>query len=165
MSQVLGFGPAYGPQGGTPLLLPFNATSGSDFEVGTVLVLSSGEVAAAGANPAAGTILGVAMSPDDGAPGYNMANQPSVVTHRTKNLSVAMANGNVFRGKLTNNSSAVIAPVTADIGASYGITAHSGVWYVDKNKTGADARVVIVKIDTDNNNVWFRFVESFTVTI
>lgn len=165
MSQVLGFGPAYGPGNGTPLIQEYNATSGADFKTGAVLVFSSGEVTEAGANPGAGTIVGVALAEEDGAPGYNMANQPSNVTWRTKNVPVAVANGNIFRGKITNGSSTVIAPVAADVGASYGITAYTGVWYVDKNKTGADARVVITKIDTLTNSVWFRFIESFTVTI
>jgi hypothetical protein len=167
MSQVNGFGPAYGPNGGSPLVLEYAATSGADFEVGAVLALTSGEVASAGADPAAGTILGVALAAEDGAPGYNMANQPSVVTFRQKTVPVAIANGNVFRGKLTNGSSTVITPVAADIGASYGITAYSGVWYVDKAKTTTSARVVVVKSDTTTGNqlVWFRFIESFTVTI
>lgn len=165
MSQVNGFGPAYGPGNGSPLILTYPATSGADFAVGAVLVFSSGEVTAAGADPSAGTIVGVAMAEEDGSPGYNMANQPTVVTWRAKNVPVAVANGNVFIGKLTNGSSTTIAPVAADVGASYGITAYSGVWSVDKNKTGASARVVVTKIDTDNNKVWFRFIESFTVTI
>jgi hypothetical protein len=165
MSQVNGFGPAYGPGNGTPLIAQFNSTSGSNFEVGAVLVLSSGEVVEAGADPAAGTILGVALAAEDAAPGFSMANQPTVVTWRTRNVPVALANGNIFCGRLTNNSSTFIAPVAADIGASYGITAYSGVYTVDKNKTTTSARVVIIRIDTDNNKVWFRFIESFTVTI
>lgn len=165
MSQVNGFGPAYGPGNGTPLVLQYNATSGADFAVGAVLVLSSGEVTAAGADPGAGTILGVAMAEEDSAPGFNMANQPATVTWRTRNVPVAVANGNLFMGRLTNGSSTFIAPVTADTGVSYGITAYSGVWTVDKAKTGASARVVVTKIDTDNNKVWFRFIESFTVTV
>jgi hypothetical protein len=61
----------------------------------------------------------------------------------------------------------VIAPVATDVGASFGITKFAGVWYVDKAKTGASARVVITKTDNLNgyNVVWFRFIESFTVTI
>jgi len=165
MSQVNGFGPAYGPGNGSPLILQYNATSGADFAVGAVLVLSSGEVTAAGADPSAGTILGVAMAEEDSAPGYNMANQPAVVTWRTKNVPVAVANGNIFIGRLTNGSSTVIAPVAGDIGQSYGITAYSGVWSVDKAKTSTSARVVVLKIDTDNNKVWFRFIESFTVPV
>jgi hypothetical protein len=167
MSQVNGFGPAYGPNGGSPLVLEYTVTSAADFEVGAVLAFTSGEVASAGADPAAGTIVGVALAAEDSAPGYNMANQPSVVTFRQKTVPVAIANGNIFRGRITNNSSTFIAPVAADIGASYGITAYSGVWTVDKSKTSTSARVVVLKIDTLNGNqfVWFRFIESFTVPI
>ena len=167
MSQVLGFGPAYGPQGGSPLVLEYNATVGADFEVGEVLIHSAGEVVSAGADPAAGTIVGIALASDDGAPGFNMANQPTTVTGRTKNVPVAVANGNVFRGRLVSGSATVIAPVAADVGASYGITKFGSVWYVDKAKTGGSARVVVTKVDTLNgyNVVWFRFIESFTVTV
>lgn len=165
MSQVLGMGPAYGPGNGAPAVQEYIHTSGADFDVGEVLVNSSGEVASAGADPGAGTVVGVALAGTNAAPGFSMANQPTVVTWRTRNVPVALANGNIFRGKLVNNSSTVIAPIAADLNASYGITKHGRAWYVDKNKTAASARVVIVKIDTDNNNVWFRFIESFTVTI
>lgn len=165
MSQVLGMGPAYGPGNGTPRVEEYNHTSGADFDVGEVLVHSSGEVASAGADPAAGTIVGVALAGTNSAPGFAMANQPATVTWRTRNVPVALANSNIFKGKIVNNSSTVIAPVLADVGASYGITKHGRVWYVDKNKTGASARVVITRIDTNTNDVWFRFIESFTVTI
>jgi len=160
-----GFAAVYGPNNGTPRILNYVAASGATFEAGDVLILSSGEATDAGTNPGAGTILGVSCNAYDAAPGYNMANQPTVVTHRAKNTSVYMANGNIFKGKLTNGSATLIAPVTADIGASYGITENSNVWSVDKNKTTTNARVVITKIDTDNNEVYFRFIESYAVEI
>ncbi len=161
----MSMGPVYGPQGGTPRVLNYNATSGADFIAGEVLILSSGECVEAGTNPAAGTILGVSMCADEDAPGFSMANQPSFVTYRTKNVPVALANGNVFKGKITNNSATYIAPVAADVGASYGITEYTGIWVVDKNKTTTNARVVIIKIDTDVNEVYFRFIESFCVEV
>jgi hypothetical protein len=166
MSQVLGFGPAYGPGNGTPAIQEFNHTVGADFDVGEVVINSAGEVVSSGADPAAGTIVGVALAGTNSAPGFSMANQPATVTWRTRNVPVALANGNVFRGKIVSGSAVVVAPVLADLNtAGFGITKHGRVWYVDRAKTGATARVVIVKIDTENNNVWFRFIESFTTQL
>lgn len=66
----------------------------------------------------------------------------------------------VFSATLTNGSSTRIAPTVADIGTQVGITAYSGVWTVDKNKTAGNARVAIVGIDTDVNVVFFRFLSA-----
>lgn len=160
-----GMAAVYGPNNGTPRIQQYVADGGATYDAGDVLVLTSGLATGAGANPGAGTILGVSCNAYNAAPGYNMANQPSIVTHRAANTSVYMANGNIFKSKLTNGSATFIAPVAADIGASYGITANSGVWSVDKSKTAANARVVIVKIDPDQNEVYWRFIESYCVEI
>ena len=160
-----GFGAVYGPGGGAPRMFQYNATSGATFEAGDVVILSSGEITGSGADPAAGTILAVSAAANDSAPGYNMQNQPTIVTWRTKSVPVYMANGNIFKGKLTNGSATYVAPAAADVGASYGITKNSTTWSVDKSKTTTSARVVVDKIDTDNNEVYFRFIESFTVEI
>lgn len=158
-------GAVYGPNGGTPRIFNYNAATAATFITGAVLVYASGEVVEAGVNPAAGTIVGVAAAPAGGSPGYNMANQPTVVTWRDRKCPVYLANGNIFKGNLVNGSSVIIAPVATDVGASYGLSAFSGVWYVDQSKTSTNARVVVDKIDLDTNEVYFRMIESFTVEI
>lgn len=158
-------GAVYGPQGGSPRIFSYNATSSATFIAGAVLVFAAGEITEAGVNPAAGTIVGVAAAPASGAPGYNMANQPTVVTWRDKKCPVYLANGNIFKGNLTNGSATIIAPVAADVGALYGLTAYAGVWYVDQAKTAGNARVVVDKIDLDTNDVYFRIIEAYATEI
>ena len=71
--------------------------------------------------------------------------------------------GVVFEGSLDDGSAAGTGTITAsDFGASYGVTRDSGgIWYVDKNKTGADARVKIIgfrdALTTITGRVYFVF--------
>ena len=144
---------------GIPEVQYMQHTSGSTFIRGAVLVYSSGEVAEGGANPT--EIVGVALADAGSAPGYNAANSPSPITGRAAKVAVARAAATtVFKATLTNNSSTRIAPAVADIGVQYGLTAYSGVWTVDKNKTGGNARVEVVGIDLDQNYVLFKFLNS-----
>lgn len=127
--------------------------------IGSVLIDDTGEVDVAGADPT--SIVGLALQAADTSPGYDAANSPATITGREQKISVCRPNDTIiFAAKLTNNSSAVIAPVAADRNAQYGITAYSGAWTVDKNKTGASARVTIVGIDEDNEWVFFKFIAS-----
>jgi hypothetical protein len=65
----------------------------------------------------------------------------------------------IFSGRLTNNSSTTIVPLQSYVGVAYGITAYSGIWTVDINKTGATERVTIVAVDFLNNGCFFKFLE------
>lgn len=122
---------------------------------GSVLIITSGQYGLAGADPA--LIAGVALQAKDTAPGYQAANNPVPITGREQKIAVALANKTtVFWATLTNGSATRIAGVTADIGAQYGITAYSGIWTVDKAKTGATARVQVVGIDSQRGGVFFK---------
>jgi hypothetical protein len=128
---------------------------------GAVLIWSSNTVFTAGADPTA--IVGVAMQASDSGPGWNQANSPTVVTGRQSKMSVSRANRNmVFRGKLTSGSSTRVAPAATDIDVSYGITAYSGVWTVDRAKTSSGVyRVQVIGYDDLGiGDVFFKFLES-----
>lgn len=126
---------------------------------GEVVIYDTGNVKVAGANPTG--IVGVALQANDTGPGFDQANSPVVSTYRQAKMCIAMANRTtIFRGKLTNGSSTRIAPVAADVGVVYGITAYSNVWTVDKNKTGGDARVQVVGFDDLTDDVFFKFLEA-----
>ena len=132
---------------------------------GEVVIYDTGNVKVAGADPAAATIVGVALQANDTGPGFNQANAPVVSTYRQSKMCIAMANREtVFRGKLTNGSATRVAPVAANVGVNYGITAYSNVYTVDKNKTGADARVQVIGFDDLTNEVFFKFLEAFINT-
>ncbi len=159
--MIVGFQPARVPNGKVPNIryLQTVAAPAATFIMGAVLAFTAGEVDTAGADPA--LIVGVALAPKDSAPGFAAANNPTVSTGRLRKVAVAIADRvTVFAGTLTNNSSTRIAPTQADLGTSYGITAYSSVWTVDKNKTAGTARVKVVDIDTLNNIVFFKFLEA-----
>lgn len=85
----------------------------------------------------------------------SVPNQPSGVNI---SLGTPMSDGrtlymepnssNVFQALFDNSAGAVAAdwtPVQTDIGVSYGLTKDAnGFWYVDKNKTGANAVLQVV---------------------
>lgn len=161
------FGAIQSASGGTPKIQEFS-DSAATFDWGNVVILTAGLLVEAGANPAAGTILGVTMSKAGNVPGRNMANDGDIVarTWADRKNSVYIAKDNVFKGKMISAALPIIAPVAADVGVGYGITATAaGTWYVDKSKTVANARVTITKIDIENLEVWFEFIDSFCVNI
>ena len=145
---------------GVPEMRYYQHTSGATFRQGAPLVFASGEVNEGGVNPTA--IVGISLAPAGNAPGLKAANNPIVSTGLKRNVTVAVANRNtIFSSRIiTGGALPIIAPVQADIGVSYGLTAISGIWYVDKSKTAGNARVVIVDIDTNWNGVYWKFLES-----
>jgi len=147
--------PAQSGPGAVPLMRS-GAYTGTDIAIGSVLVFNSGNLALASADPA--LIAGVALQAYDTAPGFQAANNPVPITGRTAKITYAVADKNTtLCATLTNGSSTRIAPVAADVGAQYGITAYSGVWTVDKNKTAGDARIQVTAIDLERNLVLFKW--------
>lgn len=141
-------------------------TTGQTFLLGEVLIFdgSTGNVKVAAADPGSGTIVGVSLQAADSSPGFSAANSPTTFTGRSQKVSVVRPNDEtIFAGAFTNGSSAAAVPAQADVGVQYGITAYSGVWTVDKNKTGGSARVVIVGFDLDQtpDQVFFKWIASF----
>ena len=125
---------------------------------------NTGKIVVSGADPASGTIVGITLQAADSSPGFQMANNPATFTYRSQKVSVCRPNDEtIFAGCLTNGSSTPVAAAVTDIGQQYGVTAYSGIWTIDKAKTGGSARVTIVGYDTDQNpdQVFFKFISSF----
>lgn len=144
-----------------PVVITPTYATGQTFVNGALVVMAAGEVSECGADPA--DIYGVALQAAATNPGYDAANSPTVVTGRQQTVSVALANDTtIFGGKLVNGSSTLVTPVAADIGAEYGVTKYGSIWYVDKNKTGASARVVIIDADLTGGtgDVFFQVLEA-----
>lgn len=158
--------PARTPGGTVPDIRYMEYASGQTFIRGALVIYesgSTGDIVTAGVNPT--SIVGVALQGADTAPGFAAANSPAVFTYRNRKVSVALANRTeVFRSSLTNGSSTVVTPAQTDVGASYGVTAYSGEWTVDRAKTGVNARVQVVGIDTaipgGTGDVFWKFLES-----
>lgn len=151
--------PARTPGGTVPPVSYLNYKDNETFVRGAVLIYDTGTVKIAGADPTG--IVGVALQGAGTAPGYQAANNPATFTYRRQAVSVALAKrSEVFRAQITNGSSTPVAPAQTDVGVSYGITAYSGVWTVDRNKTGASARVEVVGFDDLTQDVFFSFLEA-----
>lgn len=137
--------------------------NGQTFITGAVLIYSAGQVAEGGVNPT--EIIGIAGQGADSNPGFSAANSPTVITGRVQAVTVFVANDQTtFMANLTNGSSTLVAPTQADVGVQYGITAYSGIWTVDKNKTAGNARVEVTGFDTTvyaPGVVFFKFLSSF----
>lgn len=128
---------------------------------GSVLIYNAGNVQVGGVDPT--NIMGVALQASDTNPGYAAANNPTTITGRSAVISVATADRvTVFSAAMTNGSSTRVAPVAADVGVSYGLTAYTNIWTVDRAKVGVLARVQVIGYDTGGltNMVFFKFLES-----
>ena len=148
--------PARTGPGSVPLITYAQYDDADAIVNGSVLVFDAGEYALAGADPT--LIAGVALQDKDTAPGYQAANNPTEITGREQKISIAVADKNTtFWALLTETDGVPIAPVQADVGAQYGITAVSGIWYVDKDKTTTSARVLVVGIDLERGGVFFKW--------
>lgn len=159
---ILQITPSYTLGTGVPLTRGLEQKSGeTGIVIGSVLTLSSGQLALATTGPTTG-IVGIALQAYNSEPGQNQMNSPAVTTGPTTILSFAVAIGTtIFASKFTNNSATYIAPATADIGVNYGLTKQtSGIWTVDKNITGASACVTIVGIDIGNLLVYWKFMSA-----
>lgn len=135
--------------------------------IGTVLAWSSGYVAVAGADPT--EIVGISLQAVDTNPGFAAANAPATITGRSSTVSVSRpAYGTIVYGaNLTNGSSTIVAGAQTDVGVQYGITAYSGKWTVDKNKTGGSVRVEVVGFDPSiyGGVVFFTFLPTYLANL
>lgn len=146
-----------------PAMMTLPTATGQTFKTGEFLKYDgSGNVIVCTADPGSGSIVGISLQPADTNPGFQAANTPATITGRNQTVTIAIPNDNtIFAAQFTNNSSTVIAPALTDVGVQYGITAYTGVWTVDKSKTGGSARVTIVGVDVVQQLVFFRIISSF----
>jgi len=138
--------------GNAPFVLAIQEAATQTFTVGALVIQgAAGKMAEGGANPA--RILGVAEEP-----GHNVA-APGVqdVTH------LAMANSDtLFVGNV------ITTTALSDIGNRYGVTKVGSNWQIDKSKTGATARIIIVDLDPRDaigdtqGRLLFMFMADFT---
>lgn len=145
--------------GGVPSVNTLPQAAVPTFLRGYPVVVTAGLVDECGVNPA--SIAGFALQDNSTNPGFAAANSPTVITGRSSTASIAIANDSTeFMGPLVNGSAVIIAPVAADLGASYGFTKFGTVWSIDKAKTAGNARAIITDIDILNNLVIFKILKA-----
>lgn len=126
------------------------AAASETWKKGAVLVDSSGRLAEGSANPS--PIIGVAVA-------------PITSSSADDDVMYVPAEDNVFEMSIDDSSDLGNGAIAqADLYKEYGITEDSaGVWYVDKNKTGANGRVKIMKFKdasgTTQGRVYVKFTE------
>lgn len=158
--------PARFPAGDAPDVQELLYANGQTFQLGAVLTLSSGQLIEATSPITGATLHSIAMQGVDTNPGYQAANNPTVSIGREQKVSVARLNRmTVFMGTLVNNSAVPVAAATTDIGVNYGLRPFSGIWYVDRSQTAANACVQVVGIDAVNPFiVFFKPIEARLLT-
>jgi hypothetical protein len=142
---------------GVPEVKVKKSTDASTFKIGALLLAPNGsdEVAECAADPA--SIYGVALQAAASSPGEDTNNSPTVITGPRRQVSIARANAlTEFQAPFYNGATAT-TPTAADVTA-YGVTKlASGIWVVDKAKTGGSARVDVQSYDADRKIVFFKF--------
>jgi len=152
-----------------PDIEEYQVTAAQTFIHGAVLIAASGKVSEGSTNPTA--IVGVAMADAFSGPGNNPANSniTTPITWTDDRIPVAIASSprNIFVSRICNNTTdstlatAALTDVNTQIGITKQATGNStGAWWPDRNKTSTNARVVILKVDTDNNLVHWKFLAS-----
>ena len=128
---------------------------------GALLVQTSGLLTEAGADPT--NVVGVAAHPgrngSSGARSFYLPPDENVIFVGSIDTSASEGTGTV---------------IATDMGAEYGVTktaltgVNLGKWYVDKNKTGGDARVRVVEIldavNTVHGRVGFKWLTAAKAT-
>jgi hypothetical protein len=146
-------GPAKQPDSGTnnPGTTNGLANTASAIFKGSILGLTSNLLNALATTPTAATIVGVAASPNQWTPGYNMGNQPTTVDFRANNLPYYRATTDtIYASHMTNGSDTYVTPATTDIGVSYGIRVRAdGEVTVDRALVTTDARVKVLRINIE----------------
>jgi hypothetical protein len=123
----------------------------ADYVEGAVLTLNDGEIEEAGTNPEA--ILGFAVEPAELTHDFNPGRRL---------VLVAQSNSTFFMQ--ARDAGELVEPDAEEEGNEYGITADaSGVWFVDLEKTGATARVVIERADPVRKMFEIRILDDFRI--
>ena len=107
------------------------------FKENEILILTSGRATVASADPAAGTLLGIAAQD-----GHNSTAGTDKVKY------IPFYDGLLLEMTLYDGTADSYALVIGDYGKKYGIAVSANKWYIDTNDT-TNTRVVIVKFISD----------------
>lgn len=140
---------------GAPDVLTYLIKTGEVFLAGAAVVIDANGLLTEMAN--GGVLLkGFSLKQAFTGPGYQMANQPTIVTGRVGNAEVVLAGpGQIFAGRMVNGGTDPVTPTQTMIGESYGLAGNGSVWYVNGADTTTVA-VIITDINIDAKLVYFR---------
>ncbi len=144
---------------GTPNTQSIAVTAAQTFKKGALLVdTAAGTVSECGADPT--SVLGVAQMDAFAGLGYDMANSPAVVTGRSNECVVAIADrSQIFTCRGVNGGTDPVTPAQTNIGEVYGVAKVSTDWVLDLAETTTTV-CEIVDIDIDNKIFFVKFREA-----
>lgn len=144
---------------GTPNVIAYPVTAAQTFAKGALVIdTAAGTISECGADPAA--VLGVALQGAFTGPGNSLADNPTVITGRVTDCSVAMADrSQVFSMRGINGATDPVTPLTTHIGESYGSAKVGTDWVLDLAEVTVK-QFKIVDIDIDNKIFFCKFLEA-----
>ena len=147
------------PVGEAPSILALPVKTGQTFKRLALVVLDGdGLLTECGADPA--SILGVALQGAFTGPGYDAANTPTVITGRSNECSVAIANdATVFSCRGVNGGTDPVTPTATMVNEDYGVVKVGDDWCLDLADAVA-TRAKIVDIDIDNKVFFVKILEA-----
>lgn len=153
-----GFNLARTPSG-TPNTQSIAVTAAQTFKKGALVIdTAAGTISECAADPAA--VLGVAQMDAFSGLGYDMANSPTVITGRSNECVVAIADrSQIFSCRAINGGTDPVTPLQTNVGEQYGVAKVGDDWVLDIAEVVAVV-CEIVDVDIDNKIFFVKFLES-----
>jgi len=144
---------------GTPNSQSIAVTAAQAFKKGALVVdTAAGTVSECGADPV--SVLGVAMADAFSGLGYDMANSPTVVTGRSNETVIAIADrSQIFTCRGVNGATDPVTPLQTNIGEVYGVAKVGTDWVLDLAEVTTTV-CEIVDIDVDLKIFFVKFREA-----
>lgn len=144
---------------GTPNTQSIVVTAAQTFKKYALVVdTAAGTVSECGADPA--SVLGVSMAAAFSGLGYDMANSPSVVTGRSAETVIAIADrSQIFSCRGVNGATDPVTPLQTNIGELYGVAKVGDDWVLDLAEVTTTV-CEVVDIDIDQKIFFVKFREA-----
>lgn len=146
--------------GNVPRVTSRPYANGQTFIGGAILIFDgSKNVIEAGAAPV--TIVGIAAEPAGSRPGFQAANNPTIVTGRKQEVIVYDANDDTeFSCRGVNGGTDPVTPTQANVGVSYGaVKDANGIWALNIADV-TNTLFTVVDIDIDNKIFFVKAIGS-----
>lgn len=151
---------------GVPFIQRVVYTAAQTFKQGALLIATGagvGTVVECAADPT--EVSGVACDPADSAPGFQMANSPTIVTGRSNEVSMILADlSEVFAIDGSSDGTTLAIPLQTNVNESYGVAKDAGgIWYLDLTETTTKV-FNVVDFDTDTKVFYVKFLQAVIAT-
>lgn len=149
------------PSGEAPSVLEMQYANGQTFKKGALVKLNAdGTISECGADPA--LITGIALEDAGSRPGFNAANNPTLIQGGQQVVSVAVADRTiVYSCRGVNGGTDPVTPLLTNIGEDYGCVKDAdGSWALDLAEV-TTKQWRIVDVDVDNKVYFVKIIQAF----